>query len=203
MLTSVSHDLRTPLTRLRLRTEAIEEPALRQRMLQDLHVMDSMVTSALSFLRDQNAPEVSEQVDLPALVQTICDQFTDLGQTVVYAGPPHLSIACRPDAMQQAITNLIDNAVKFAESITVRLQPYPPAGIRLEIEDDGPGVPDAEKALVFGPFYRSDPSRRLDTVPGFGLGLSIARRIIESHGGTIELCDHVPHGLIVRVTLPA
>lgn len=202
MLTSVSHDLRTPLTRLRLRAEVIEDASLRQRMLQDLQVMDAMVTSALSFLRDQNAPEITEQVDLPALLQTICDQFADLGQSIVYEGPPHVSVGCRPEALQQAISNLVGNAVKFGEAVTVRLLPHAPAGVLLEIEDDGPGVPGEEKALVFGPFYRCDPARRIDAVPGFGLGLSIARRIIESHGGTIELCDRVPHGLIVRVILP-
>ena len=201
MLASVSHDLRTPITRLRLRAEFVEDEAVRQAMLQDLRLMEVLTDSALSFLRDQSAREPVTAVDLPALLQTVCDQSGGLGGSVAYEGPNHLVLRCRPDTLARAVTNLVDNAVKYGSAATVRLTQLVDS-VAIDVEDDGPGIPDADKPHVLEPFYRSDPARTLDG-SGFGLGLSIARAIAEAHGGRLMLMDRQPRGLVARLMLPA
>ncbi len=200
MLASVSHDLRTPITRLRLRAEFVEDETVRQAMLRDLRLMETLTDSALSFLRDQSAREPAAAVDLPALLQTICDQSGGLGHVIAYEGPERLVLRCRPDMLARAVTNLVDNAVKYGSAATVRLTRLAGA-VAIEVEDDGPGIPDADKPGVLEPFHRGDPARTLDG-SGFGLGLSIARAIAEAHGGRLTLGDRTPRGLVARITLP-
>jgi signal transduction histidine kinase len=199
MLASVSHDLRTPLTRLRLRTETIDDAATRQKMLNDIRTMESMITSTLAFIRGEAALEPIERVDIAVLLQTICYECDDAGNLVQYQGPPHSAASCRPQAFQRALVNLIDNALKFDASVVVRLQARA-EDLIVTVEDDGPGIPDAQKGSVFQPFFRgaSPP----DSPDGVGLGLSIVKAIVESHQGRIELLDRVPHGLCVRLYIP-
>ena len=202
MLGAISHDLRTPLTRLRLRIETDRAPAEKQKMLDDIETMESMLTSTLSFIRGFDEVESPEVVDLDSLLQTVCDLVSDTGGQVTYTGPGRLRYACRPQAMMRALTNVVGNAAKYGVQALVSLQRLPSGGCRIEVEDEGPGIPDAEKAKVFDPFYRTAQALESDR-EGMGLGLSIARSIILAHGGSIELGDRVPRGLRVVIVLPA
>jgi signal transduction histidine kinase len=197
-LAAVSHDLRTPLTRLRLRSETVADEAMRTKMLKDIRAMESMVTAALAFIREEAVQEAVEQVDLAVLLQTICDDFNDAGYDVRYEGPLHGGALCRPQALQRAINNLLENAVKFGAVASVRLE-LVPSGATIIVEDDGPGIPDQQKDAVFKPFFRGTAA---DGDSGVGLGLSLVGTIVESHGGTIELFDRIPSGLGVRLCLP-
>jgi signal transduction histidine kinase len=203
MLAAISHDLRTPITRLRLRSEFIEDELHRGQMLRDLDQMRSMLEAVLSFLRNDSRLESMTLVDIASTLQLVTDQFSDMGCKVGYDGPEHVMVTARPDDLHRAVTNLVENAVKFgAVETTIRLRPSP-AAVMVEIEDDGPGISDARKAAMLEPFARGDDARNMDEAAGFGLGLSIARTIVEAHGGELTLNDRKPRGLIVRISLPA
>lgn len=201
MLAAVSHDLRTPITRLRLRAEDIASIELRSQILRDLSSMQRLVQSALSFLHGQHKPFAAVKTDLPALVQTVCDGFSDMGHSINYIGPVHLYVTCEPDQVMRAVENLVDNGLKFGTTVTVRAMRQGGSAI-IEIQDDGPGIADADKIRVIEPFYRGDDARNLNDGDRFGLGLSIAHSIIEGNGGTLELADNDPRGLLARIVLP-
>jgi signal transduction histidine kinase len=201
MLGAISHDLRTPLTRLRLRIETDRVADERPKMLADIETMEAMLTSTLSFVRGVDDAEGQEAVDLDLALQTVCDLISDVGGDVAYDGASRCRYLCKPQAMMRALTNVIANAAKYGHHARVALRRSADPGFVIDVEDDGPGIPDQEKAKVFEPFYRTAVARDRDS-EGMGLGLSIARSIILSHGGSIELRDAVPHGLIVRITLP-
>jgi signal transduction histidine kinase len=201
MLAAVSHDLRTPITRLRLRCEAIANETLRSSTLDDLGHMNAMVENVLSFLRDGRASRPTAAIDLATLLQTVCDGFADLGRAVTYEGPDHIVITAHHDDLNRAITNLVDNAVRYGTTCVVRLTGADD-NATIVVEDDGPGIPDSEKEVLLQPFARGDAARGATPRGGFGLGLSIARNIITAHGGTLALRDRTPSGLIVEITLP-
>lgn len=201
MLAAISHDLRTPITRLRLRAEFIEDEGNRKRMLIDLDQMRSMLESVLSLLRNDRKIEAVTLVDIASTLQLIADQFGDMGHVVHYDGPSSATAAARPDDLHRGITNLVENAVRFGAEVTIRLDV---SGTKLviDVEDDGPGISDARKQEMLEPFVRGDDARTMDDSTGFGLGLSIARAIALAHGGELSLHDRQPHGLIVRMQLP-
>lgn len=201
MLAAISHDLRTPITRLRLRAEFIEDESNRKRMLIDLDQMRSMLESVLSLLRNDRKIEAITLVDIASTLQLIADQFGDMGHVVHYEGPLSATAAARPDDLHRGVTNLVENAVRFGAEVTIRLDV---AGTRfvIDVEDDGPGISDARKQEMLEPFVRGDDARTMDDSTGFGLGLSIARAIALAHGGELSLHDRQPHGLIVRMQLP-
>ena len=201
MLAAISHDLRTPITRMRLRSEFIEDDGHRGRMLRDLDQMRSMLESVLSFLRNDRKLESMTLVDIATTLQLITDQFTDMGHKVVYDGPEHAMATARPDDLHRSVTNLVENAVRFGAEARLRLVVEPDL-ITIEVEDDGPGISDARKEIMLEPFVRGDDARNMDDATGFGLGLSIANAIVLAHGGTLSLHDREPHGLIVRIQLP-
>jgi signal transduction histidine kinase len=201
MLAAISHDLRTPITRMRLRSEFIEDDGQRSRMLGDLDQMRSMLESVLSFLRNDRRLESMTLADIASTLQLITDQFTDMGHKVVYDGPQHAMATVRPDDLHRGITNLVENAVKFGAETRIRLIAAPEI-MTIEVEDDGPGISDARKDTMMEPFVRGDEARNMDEASGFGLGLSIARSIVLAHGGELSLNDRAPHGLIVRIRLP-
>jgi signal transduction histidine kinase len=201
MLGAISHDLGTPLTRLRLRVET-DRADDKAKMLADIEAMQIMLTSALSFVRGVDDAEPREVVELDSLLQTVCDLVSDLGGNVSYGAPTRSNYYCKPQAMLRALTNVVTNAAKYGGQASVTLQRVADRGFVIEIQDDGPGIPDSEKTKVFEPFYRTDEARESDR-QGMGLGLSIARSIILAHGGTIELRDREPHGLNVHIFLPA
>jgi signal transduction histidine kinase len=201
MLAAISHDLRTPITRMRLRSEFIEDDMHRHRMLSDLDQMRSMLESVLSFLRNDRKLEAMTLTDIASTLQLITDQFTDMGHKVVYDGPGHAMATVRPDDLHRSVTNLVENAARFGAVATIRLGVSPDT-MTIEVEDDGPGISDARKDVMLEPFVRGDDARNMDETAGFGLGLSIARAVVLAHGGTLSLLDRQPHGLIVRIQLP-
>jgi len=201
MIAAMSHDLRTPLTRLRLRAELVEDHDQQQKMLADLDMMGEMIESVLSFARDDAKHESRSLVDLSALVEGICQDASDAGEPVTFSGPRGVTISCRPTAVRRAISNLVDNAVKYGRSGTVSLIPEPDRAVVI-VEDKGPSIPRSEREKVFEPFYRIEGSRDPDT-GGVGLGLSVTRSIVWEHGGDIVLANRKGGGLSVRLELPA
>jgi signal transduction histidine kinase len=201
MLAAISHDLRTPITRMRLRSEFIEDEVHRGRMLHDLDQMRSMLESVLSFLRNDRKLESMTLVDIASSLQLVADQFADMGHKVAYDGPEHAMATGRPDDLHRSITNLVENSVRFGTETTIRLTMSPDT-VTIEVEDDGPGICDARKDVMLEPFVRGDDARNMDEAAGFGLGLSIARAIVLAHGGELSLNDRQPHGLIARIELP-
>lgn len=201
MLAAISHDLRTPITRLRLRAEFIEDEGNRKRMLIDLDQMRSMLESVLSLLRNDRKIEPVTLVDIASTLQLIADQFGDMGHVVRYDGPVSATATARPDDLHRGVTNLVENAVRFGAEVTIRLD-ISRTRLVIDVEDDGPGISDARKQEVLEPFVRGDDARTMDESTGFGLGLSIARAIALAHGGELSLHDRAPHGLIVRMQLP-
>lgn len=202
LLLAISHDLRTPLTRLRLRIAelAAADEALKTRALDDIATMEGSITAAVTYLREGTVEEAAERVELASMLTTICDQFTDSGHPVDYVGPQRLAITCRSRAVDRAVTNLVDNATKYAAHVRLILS-QEEGQVCIEVQDDGPGIPDSEKQHVVKPFYRSDPARQ--EVRGFGLGLAIVSSIVQAEGGTLALLDNAPRGLRARITLPA
>lgn len=201
MLAAISHDLRTPITRMRLRSEFIEDEAHRGRMLADLDQMRSMLELVLSFLRNDRRLEAMTLVDLASSLQLVTDQFADMGHRVTYDGPAHAMATVRPDDLHRGVTNLVDNAVRFGAEATIRLRMSADTAT-IEVEDDGPGISNALKPNVLEPFVRGDDARNMDDASGFGLGLSITNAIVLAHGGALSLHDRAPHGLLVRIELP-
>jgi signal transduction histidine kinase len=201
MLAAVSHDLRTPITRLRLRCEFIDDESTRAKMLGELAHMESMVESVLHFLRNKQTARQAVALDLATSLQAICDQFADSGREVGYHGPDHAVIRAHPEDLHRALTNLIDNAVFHGGKADVKLTLTEPT-VTIAIEDDGPGIPDTHKQVMLEPFVRGDAARGGNGKTGFGLGLSIARAVIEAHRGTLTLLDRQPHGLVAQVILP-
>ena len=201
MLAAISHDLRTPITRLRLRAEFIEDEVSRKRMLADLDQMRAMLESVLSLLRNDRKVEAVTLVDIASTLQLVADQFGDMGHVVRYEGPASATAAARPDDLHRGVTNLVENAVRFGAEVTIRLDTSETTLV-IDVEDDGPGISDARKQEMLEPFVRGDDARTMDESTGFGLGLSIARAIALAHGGELSLHDRVPHGLVVRMRLP-
>jgi len=202
MLAAVGHDLRTPITRLRLRAEFIEDPVTRQQMLRDVEQLNGLVQSALSFLRDGQTPDTSTTVDVAALLQTICDEFGDLGNKVSYQGPYRLAAKLRPDDLSRAVSNLVANAIRFGSEVVVTLSSTDQT-LGIDVEDDGPGIADCDKEKVLEPFVRGDAARSMNNTDGFGLGLAITRLVAEAHGGRLSLHDRLPCGLRAHIELPA
>ncbi len=199
MLAALSHDLRTPITTLRLRIELLEDSPEKERLLATLEEMQAMTEATLSFAREAAKQEDTRRVDINALTASICDDLEELGMPVTFHEGPDAVLPCRPVSLTRAIRNLIENAVKYGESAEVSLS-QDNQGIRLTIIDKGPGIPEAMMEKVFEPFYRQESSRSRDT-GGIGLGLAITRTIIHNHGGNIELKNLDP-GLQVTITLP-
>jgi signal transduction histidine kinase len=201
MLAAISHDLRTPITRMRLRCEFMEDETQRSRMLADLDQMRTMLEQVLSFLRDDRRLTPPTLTDIASELQLIADQFADMGHNATYVGPAHALAMVRPDDLHRGITNLVENAVRFGSEATIRLDAAADR-IVIDIVDNGPGISDTDKRHVLEPFARGDGARNMDDAAGFGLGLSIARAIASAHGGELSLHDRLPHGLIVRIELP-
>ncbi|MFZ1415028.1 MAG: ATP-binding protein [Defluviicoccus sp.] len=200
MLAAISHDLRTPLTRLRLRAELIEDAEQQRKTLVDLDEMQAMLEEALAFARHEDAAEKPLRFDLAVLLQTACEEWEDMGAAVHYDGPSHLVFLGRPGSLKRAFTNLISNAVRYGGTATVGLAPSAQA-IVASVSDTGPGIPDAELERVFQPFYRLETSRSRET-GGVGLGLAVVRSVVALHGGSVRLENRPERGLRAVVTLP-
>jgi signal transduction histidine kinase len=200
MLAAISHDLRTPITSLRLRAEFVEDEETRSRILDTLDEMQSMTEATLAFAREEAAEEETRTVDLAALVDSVVADLAELGHAVAFVGAERTLIACRRTALRRALRNLVDNAATYGKRAIVRLE-QDPRELRVVIEDEGPGIPVPEKERVFEPFVRLEPSRSRET-GGIGLGLAIARTIVRNHGGDIVLENRTDGGLRATVHLP-
>jgi signal transduction histidine kinase len=199
MLAAISHDLRTPITTLRLRAEFVEDAETRTRLLATLDEMQQMTEATLAFARDQATEEPSRTVELSALIESLVDDLADLGWPVTVEEAERLPYACRPIALKRAIRNVIDNAVTYGHRAVVSMTVEADT-IAIHIDDDGPGIPADSQQRMFEPFVRMDASRSRET-GGVGLGLAIARTIVRGHGGDITLQNRDP-GLRVSIRLP-
>ncbi len=200
MLAAISHDLRTPITRLRLRADFLDDREQQRKMLADLDEMEAMIAATLSFAREEVTQEPQKRFDLAVLLRDLCEDAADRGQTVDYHGEASLAYRGRPLALKRVFTNLVDNAVDYGGGAEVTLATTS-AQITVTVEDRGPGIPEGEMENVFAPFYRLDASRGKDT-GGVGLGLAAVRSIVRSHGGEVTLQNRKRGGLRVTVTLP-
>jgi len=200
MLAAISHDLRTPLTSLRLQTEFIDDAAMRKKMIVTINEMQHITEASLAFSRDDAVKEATRMIDLNALIDSLCHDLSDMGNQVTFESGVRAPYRCRPSALTRAIRNVIENAVNYGEGAWVKLQ-CSDKGFMIIIEDQGAGIATDQFEKVFAPFYRLESSRNLAT-GGIGLGLSIARSLVHSHGGEISLANRVPQGLAVTVSLP-
>ena len=200
MLAAISHDLRTVLTRLRLRAEFIEDEQQQGKAIADIDEMQAMLEETLSFARDDAREEAAVETDLAALLQGLCETMSESGPPLVFAGSAPLPATCRPVALRRAFTNLIENAATYGKEATVSLAEAG-GGLEVTVADRGPGIPEDMREKVFAPFFRLEGSRSRET-GGTGLGMAVARAIIRRHGGDITLEDRPDGGLVARVRLP-
>ncbi|MET0267326.1 MAG: ATP-binding protein [Duganella sp.] len=207
MLAAISHDLRTPITSLRLRAELIDDAELRGAMSRTLAAMSLMVEQTLRFAAADSVSEPSQDIDLAALLRDLAADMARPGVHVHYTGPATLPYRCRPLALRRALANLAENAVRHGTTVTLHAQTATPENLVLSVTDNGPGIPEHELERVFHPFAQLDPARSRDSGSdhggsGVGLGLSIARSCVEAHGGTLVLSNGSSGGLVATVTLP-
>lgn len=201
MLAAISHDLRTPLTRLKLRTEYFSDSPQYKGILEDFEEMESMITSVLLFAREDAYNEPMELFDLEALLDSLYEDMLNAGLNVTYKGlGKRLPFFGRINKLKRAFTNIINNAVKYGQQANVKLQSHDDY-IQIEISDKGPGIPEESLEKVFEPFYRVEKSRSPQT-GGTGLGLAITKDAISAHGGDIVLRNLAKGGLRVTITLP-
>jgi signal transduction histidine kinase len=200
MLAALSHDLRTPLTLLRLRTEEVADADERDKMLATIGEMNEMIGSTLAFARDEVRAEPRRRVDVAALLTSVVDDMADAGLPVTMQAAAPLIHDCQPGALKRAITNLLDNAVKYGKRAQAAIATVGTT-IEVTIDDDGPGIPETELPRVFQPFYRIEDSRSRDT-GGIGLGLAIAQSIVQAHGGELILANRPGGGLRACIKLP-
>jgi signal transduction histidine kinase len=200
MLAAISHDLRAPLARLRLRAELVADGEQQRKMFDDLDSMNAMIESTLAFARDNARQEPRTLVDLGVLVGDVCEDAGDSGEKVAYAGQRGIDIPCRPTLIRRAVANLIDNAVKYGESARVKIV-HEASRVVIIVDDDGPGIPADEQEKVFAPFYRREAARN-PAKAGVGLGLSIARTVAREHGGDVTLRNRDGGGLSALIELP-
>jgi signal transduction histidine kinase len=199
-LAAVGHDLRTPLARLHLRTEALADANTRDAIAHDVAEMEAMIASLLAFLGGEAEPERPSRVDLAVMCATIADDAQDRGRDADYVGPDHCERVLRRSAVKRAIVNLVDNALHYGERVWITLEPRDD-GLSVRVEDDGPGIPEEKLASAVEPFVRLDPARRRDTV-GFGLGLAIVKEAVTAEGGRLILSNRAAGGLCAEVLLP-
>jgi signal transduction histidine kinase len=199
MIGAIAHDLRTPLMRLSFRLDGLEPP-LKDKVEADITEMKQMISAALDFLRDQTTRGARQRLDLRLLVESVVDDQSDVGHDVTLAGGDSVIIEGDPLSLRRLVVNLVDNALKYGERARLRLKATP-HNCTIEIDDDGPGIPESYQQRVFEPFFRTEASRNRDT-GGIGLGLTTVRSIVLDHGGQVELRNRSEGGLRVIVSLP-
>jgi len=199
-LAAVSHDLKTPITRLRFRLEEVSDPEARAAIAADLDEMERMLDQTLAYLRGDRADEEFKAIDVAAILETIVDDASDRGHAVTLTRAEHVSVPGRRLALKRAFGNLIDNALKYGREALITVEDQSETVI-VSIRDQGPGIAPEDIPRALAPFVRLEPSRNQET-GGFGLGLTIAQAIVEGHGGQLTLANHVAGGLVVSVHLP-
>ncbi len=200
MLAAVSHDLRTPITTLRLRAEFIDDEEMRGKVLETLEEMQAMTEAVLAFAREDATSEETREVDIAAMLSSMVEDYQEMGKDVRFEGPDSLIQPCRAVSLKRALRNLTENALRYAGDASVNLAKTT-SGLRIDVCDRGPGIPEDKLDEVFSPFFRVEGSRNLET-GGVGLGLSITRTIIRGHGGDITLTNRPGGGLKATIQLP-
>lgn len=200
MVAAISHDLRTPITRMRLRAELVDDEEDRQKMLDDLAEMEAMIAATMDFARDDVAHEKSSALNLAALVETVCEDRAELGGDVSYHGPDTASFMGRPIGLKRALGNLVDNALKYGKRCDVYLEESATDYI-IRVCDEGEGIDSDKLEAMFRPFQRGESSRNRET-GGVGLGLAIVRSVSHAHGGQASLHNRPEGGLEARLILP-
>lgn len=199
-LAAVGHDMRTPLARLQLRADAIEDPAARDALLEDVAEMEAMIGSLLAYLGGEADPETPVRIDVAVLAATIVDDVTDRGGDATYDGPDHVELVARPIGLKRALANLVENGLHYGNRVTVTIVEHPDT-IALCVDDDGPGIAEADLPRALEPFIRLDPARGRNT-HGLGLGLAIVGRAVALEGGSLRLRNRAQGGLRAEITLP-
>ena len=199
LLSAVGHDLRTPLTALRINSEFIEDGELRERMQKNLEELQELTEAVLSAARGTGG-EKTRKIDLAALIESLCTDMDEMGQPVSWSAHSAAPVSCRPNEIRRAVRNLIQNAVAYGSRADVRLAEAP-GSYDIIVEDEGPGIEEKDRSRVFEPFVRLDASRSAET-GGSGLGLTLVKAIAEGHGGEIALENRPERGLRARLTLP-
>jgi signal transduction histidine kinase len=199
-LAAVGHDLRTPLARLQLRTDSIDDPVVRRAFEADVAEMEAMVCSLLSFLGGEDDPEKPVRTDVAVMTATIVDDAADRGEDATYAGAQHLEANVRPVGLKRAIGNLVENALHYGHAARVAVLAED-GMLVVRIDDDGPGIPEDQLDAVLHPFSRLDPARSRNT-SGLGLGLAIVVRAAEAEGGALALANRPGGGLRAELRLP-
>lgn len=200
LLSAISHDLKTPITRMRLRAEMLDDPEQRTSFVENLDEMQAIASETLDFLRADDSREPLQVMDVCALLETIKDDGAELGQDIQVDSCQLTPFRARPLALKRCIVNLVDNAIKYGGNARVAASGNEETLV-ITVSDTGPGIPEQKLETVFEPFYRLESSRSRET-GGTGLGLSIARNIALSHGGDLQLCNISPAGLEATLTLP-
>lgn len=200
VLAAMSHDLKTPVTRLRLRAELLPDPVQRRKFTQDLEELEAMVAATLDYLRGAQGGEAVQPVDMDALLESVQADLAEAGGVVRLAGRALRPYPGQPGALKRCVRNLAENAVKYGGMASIELRDGP-AALEVVVRDRGPGLPPAELERVFEPFYRLEASRGRDG-GGTGLGLTIARSIAALHGGHVALRNAPQGGLEARLVLP-
>lgn len=200
MLAAIGHDLRTPLTSLRLRAEFVNDEDIQRKMLATIDELQSMTEAAISFARGESIREETRAIDLEALVGSICDDQSDLGHPVTHIEGAKMKYRCRPDGLRRAIRNLVENAVRYGSEAKVFIR-QTASTVDIVVEDRGPGIPDDMAEKVFAPYVRLETSRNRQT-GGIGLGLSIARAVARQHGGDISFSNG-DAGMQAVISLPS
>jgi signal transduction histidine kinase len=200
LLSAVGHDLRTPIASLRIRTELVKDPELQSRMLNSLSEMERLTEAALAAARGGESGEPTRPVDLPSLIEAVCDDLADTGSPVSFSTLPAARVEGRASELRRALRNLIENAVRYGGTARVSMSLLRDQAA-IAVDDDGPGIPDDKLGHVTKPFVRLEESRSTET-GGHGLGLTIARAIAERHGGELLLANRAGGGLRAELTLP-
>ena len=199
-LSAISHDLKTPVTRLRLRAEMLDDEKIRHAFIKDLDEMQEMISATMDFMRGAENPESAQMMDLCALLESIQGDQEAMGHAVTINGDSIPPCPVRPLAFKRCLENLIGNGIKYGESVDITIERQED-DILIHIVDHGPGIPEDKLETVFEPFYRLESSRNRDT-GGNGLGLSIARNIARAHGGDLLLLNSPGGGLEALLSLP-
>lgn len=201
MLATISHDIRTPITRMRLKTYLLDDKVIADKFITNLNEIESMISGILDFSKNDHSREKKSKFDICGLLSCTCYEFMDMGKSVkLTTEPRYLPFKGSKNALKRCFMNLIQNAIKYAGTVEVGFQ-INDTEIHIQFTDTGPGIPEAEFANVFKPFYRTEQGKHIAST-GSGIGLTLVKEVIYAHQGTIRLENHIEGGLIVNVFLP-
>jgi signal transduction histidine kinase len=199
LLSAVGHDLRTPITAMRISTEFVGDAEVRERLEKNLTELQELTEAVLDAARGAGW-EQTRKIDLAALIESLCADLEEIGKPVTWTIHAAAPLDCRPNELRRAVRNLIENAIAYGKTADVRLCATP-TEYEIKVDDQGPGIPEADHARVFEPFVRLETSRSTET-GGTGLGLTLVKAIVEGHGGSVSLENRPEGGLRARLHLP-